>query len=117
MQRQHLRLLSEHDAQRPRKRGDCVDGPRPCPWVGCAYHLFLHVTKSGKIIHRSDVSEVEQLRQSCALDVADAVAESGEALSDRDLARLLGLSKATAEAIIRSAEESAKVALGRADAC
>lgn len=24
---------------RPQTRGDCVHGPRPCPWLGCRYHL------------------------------------------------------------------------------
>ena len=26
-------------AERPRTRGDCVNGIRPCPWVGCGHHL------------------------------------------------------------------------------
>lgn len=34
---------------RPRCRADCVDGLRPCPWVGCRYHLYLYVLASGKI--------------------------------------------------------------------
>ena len=25
---------------RPCTRADCVHGPRPCPWIGCRYHLF-----------------------------------------------------------------------------
>lgn len=28
---------------RPRTRAECVDGPRPCPWVGCSQHLLLEV--------------------------------------------------------------------------
>lgn len=26
---------------RPRTRGDCLAEARPCPWVGCRYHLLL----------------------------------------------------------------------------
>ncbi|HEY1549250.1 MAG TPA: sigma factor-like helix-turn-helix DNA-binding protein [Kofleriaceae bacterium] len=25
---------------RPRTRAECVDGPRPCPWVSCVHHLL-----------------------------------------------------------------------------
>jgi len=25
----------------PKTRADCVDGPRPCPWISCRYHLGL----------------------------------------------------------------------------
>ncbi len=28
---------------RPKIRADCVDGPRPCPWIGCRYHLAITV--------------------------------------------------------------------------
>lgn len=33
--------------QRPRTRGDCKDGPRPCPWVSCRHHLLLEIAKHG----------------------------------------------------------------------
>jgi hypothetical protein len=29
--------------RRPRNRSECKDGPRPCPWVSCRYHLALDV--------------------------------------------------------------------------
>ncbi len=59
---------------RPRMRGDCIDGPRPCPWVGCRYHLYLDVTPGGGIkFNRPDVApdELEKMTATCALDVAD----------------------------------------------
>lgn len=31
------------EIQRPLTRADCVDGPRPCPWVGCRHHLLIEV--------------------------------------------------------------------------
>lgn len=30
--------------QRPTKRSECVDGPRPCPWVSCRHHLLLEIS-------------------------------------------------------------------------
>lgn len=30
-------------SDRPRTRGECANGPRPCPWVSCRYHLLLEV--------------------------------------------------------------------------
>jgi hypothetical protein len=38
---------------RPRTRGDCQNGPRPCPWARCRYHLGSGAPET------------------CALDVAD----------------------------------------------
>lgn len=29
--------------QRPQVRGDCENGPRPCPWVSCEYHLAIEL--------------------------------------------------------------------------
>lgn len=30
---------------RPRTRADCLDGPRPCPWVACRHHLLFEVAR------------------------------------------------------------------------
>ena len=36
--------------ERPKTRADCVDGPRPCPYISCAHHLYLDVNnESGAI--------------------------------------------------------------------
>ena len=32
---------------RPTTRGECRAAARPCPWVGCRYHLLIEVTSSG----------------------------------------------------------------------
>lgn len=55
-------------AARPRTRGDCVDGERPCPWVGCRHHLALEVTPAGTL---QLLGEPHELVETCALDVAD----------------------------------------------
>jgi hypothetical protein len=66
--------LAEHDATpRPRTRGDCIGAERPCPWVGCRYHLAIEVNpESGSIKIVFPTLELEQLGATCALDVADA---------------------------------------------
>jgi hypothetical protein len=60
------------DEPRPRTRGECRDGVRPCPWVGCRHHLYLEVNaETGSIkINFPDV-EPEDLAESCCLDVAE----------------------------------------------
>lgn len=52
--------------------GDCEGGERPCPYVSCAHHLYIDVNpKTGALkLSRPDL-EVDQLAESCALDVAD----------------------------------------------
>jgi hypothetical protein len=56
----------------PRTRGECAEGQRPCPLVGCRYHLYLDVDPSnGSIkLNRPDL-EVWDLERSCALDEAE----------------------------------------------
>ncbi len=55
---------------RPKTRGDCVDGERPCPWVACRHSLVLDVSPTGSIkINRH--LKLELLDETCALDVAD----------------------------------------------
>lgn len=59
------------EAVRPITRGDCLDAPRPCPWVSCKWHLYLDVTAAGTITLNFPAIEPDQMRESCALDVAD----------------------------------------------
>jgi len=69
----HLRLMSVAypPHERPRTRADCCHGPRPCPYVGCVYHLYLDVTPAGSITYNFPDLEPHELEQTCALDVAD----------------------------------------------
>jgi hypothetical protein len=64
--------LAELELARPKTRGECVDGARPCPFVGCRHHLFLDLEDGAKSIKLNfpDVA-VEDLEHSCSLDVAD----------------------------------------------
>ncbi|NOU27227.1 MAG: hypothetical protein HOO96_04900 [Polyangiaceae bacterium] len=54
----------------PSTRGECMAGPRPCPWRACRYHLG------------------ESPSDSCALDVADR-----GALSLEEVGALFGLTR------------------------
>lgn len=60
------------DKLRPKTRAECLNGPRPCPWVSCKYHLYLDVDpKTGSIKLNFPDIEPHEMVESCALDVAD----------------------------------------------
>jgi hypothetical protein len=61
------------DNPRPRTRGDCAGGERPCPWVGCKHHLYLDVSPiTGAIRICYPDLEPWELEHTCSLDVADS---------------------------------------------
>jgi len=62
--------LARAALERPKRRGDCAGGERPCPWVSCRYHLGLDVLDSGEI-SMAPGSDVTDLAATCALDIAD----------------------------------------------
>ena len=65
-------LYPETEYWRPETREECVDGPRPCPFVSCKHHLFIDVSpRTGAIKLNFPDLEVWDMGESCALDVAD----------------------------------------------
>jgi hypothetical protein len=65
-------LYPESDYDKPRVRSECAEGPRPCPFVSCKYHLYIDVSaRTGAIKLNFPDLEVWELGESCALDVAD----------------------------------------------
>lgn len=58
-------------ADRPLTRSECVDGPRPCPFVSCKHHLYLDVTEIGSLKINFPHLEPDQMAETCALDVVD----------------------------------------------
>jgi hypothetical protein len=61
------------DDSRPRTRGECSQGERPCPWVACKHHLYLDINpRTGSIKLNFPDLEPWELTQTCALDVAEA---------------------------------------------
>ncbi len=66
--------LAFTDAVRPKTRGDCEGGIRPCPHVGCSHNLYLHVNPdNGHITMNFPELEPDEMdpNSSCALDVAE----------------------------------------------
>lgn len=60
------------EAARPRTRSDCVGGPRPCPWARCRWNLHLDVNpETGAVKLNFPHLEIDQMSETCALDVAD----------------------------------------------
>lgn len=62
----------ESDYWRPASRGDCAEMDRPCPFVGCKYHLYIdvHPVRGSIKVNFPDV-EVWEMTETCALDIAD----------------------------------------------
>lgn len=57
---------------RPRTRGDCQTVSRPCVFVSCRHHLYLDVNpNTGSLKINFPGVEIEDLENSCSLDVAD----------------------------------------------
>lgn len=90
--RQGAQLYPEAVEGRPRTRGECGDVPRPCPYVGCKFNLFLDVTrKTGSIKLNFPDLEPWDLVESCALDVAD--------IGDHTLEHVAGVTNLTRERV------------------
>jgi hypothetical protein len=65
-------LFPDVPVDRPKTRGDCAQGERPCPFVSCTHHLYLDVfERTGAIKLNFPDLEVWEMVDSCALDVAD----------------------------------------------
>ncbi len=65
-------LYPETDYYKPRRRSECVEGPRPCPYVSCQHHLYIDVSpRTGAIKLNFPDLEVWEMGESCALDIAD----------------------------------------------
>jgi hypothetical protein len=57
---------------RPKTRGECAGGQRPCPFVSCKHNLFLDVNpRTGAIVLNFPDLEPDELAETCCLDIAD----------------------------------------------
>src|SRR5207244_9701487 len=76
-------LMAELDASRPKTRGDCAEGERPCPYVSCKYNLYVDVNpRTGSVKMNFPDKELWELSETCALDVADRVGGRLEAVGE-----------------------------------
>ena len=79
-------LLKVLDYDRPVRRSECAQGPRPCLYVACKYHLYLDVNpETGSIKINFPDRDPWELEDTCALDVAErggvTLEEGGEILN------------------------------------
>lgn len=129
--------LTEEPVERPRTRGDCVEGQRPCPWLSCRHHLAIEVhgdmrrggglsstlskIGAGRTRVLSDLASHDAFiawstavldsldqRDTCSLDVADR----GGATTV-SVARVLRLTKQRVDQIEQRAKRNAVDALRR----
>lgn len=65
-------IVSDAWELKPRTRGECAGVVRPCPFVSCKYNLYLDVNpETGSIKLNFPLIAVDEMVESCALDVAD----------------------------------------------
>lgn len=81
-------LFPETGYYKPRTRAECVEGERPCPYVSCRHHLYLDVMETGSLKLNFPDRDVDELGETCSLDVAD---RGGETLED--VGDLMNISK------------------------
>lgn len=73
----------------PLTRAECVDAPRPCPYVSCRHHLYLEVSRrTGAIKLNFPGVDVLDMAESCSLDVADRGGADGT-----EIGPMLGISR------------------------
>ena len=101
----------------PTTRADCVDGPRPCKWVSCRYHLWSTegTERPGRRWTEIDPNRYGRVCQhthvTCSLDVAD-IAPDG--LGRKKVAALLGVTPERVGQIEARAMRRMKMALQEA---
>lgn len=80
--------------QRPRTRGECQGGPRPCPWVSCRHHLYLEVFAGGTIRVNNPAVLPWEMTHSCSLDLA---VEDG--MGHQQIGDAMGITKQRAQQV------------------
>lgn len=80
---QHGHWGSSPAPERPKTRGDCEDGIRPCPYVACRHHTYLDVKPDGHIRYNFPALEPDQVPHSCSLDVQQGERLTLEVVGDR----------------------------------
>lgn len=72
----------DHDEQRPQTRGECTEYKDYCPFVSCKHHLYLDVNPNGSITLNFPHLAVDELEETCALNVADRTALTLQSVGD-----------------------------------
>ena len=105
----------------PKTRAECKDGPRPCPWMSCRWHLGRLAYRSARrtvirpVFPRELAAQIEEgdfsgMRWTCALDVLDAepmvvprVAWHVGIADNKYIGDILGLTKQRVHQLVRIA--------------
>lgn len=90
--------------ERPACRSECRDLSRPCPYVTCRYHLLVDIGSDGRLLKMREFDEndpdsiaaaIEEMDETCALDVADRGGVTSVRVAD-----LVGIRRQGVEEII-----------------
>jgi hypothetical protein len=97
-------VLLEPREPLPRTRGECINGERPCPFLACKHYLYLDIApRTGAVKINFPDLEIDGLKDTCSLDVAD---RGGETLEE--IGEIMNLTRER----VRQIEQSALCKLG-----
>jgi hypothetical protein len=69
-------ILDDLEIEAPKTRADCIDGPRPCPWIRCEWHA-LWVLRSDRLLPLKQYTDeqiidlISMMKHSCVMDICD----------------------------------------------
>lgn len=96
-------------ADRPRTRGECRDGIRPCPYL-CRHHLAIEVnSQTGHITFLFPGVPLEEMGETCSLDMADR-----QGMTLDEVGKVLGVTRERVRQIEEIAIRKVKNASDRA---
>ena len=70
---------------RPRTRGECLGGERPCPWLTCQHHLLAG--PAATLDDERVLALLDELPDTCTLDVTDRGEQTLLSVAERVLSR------------------------------
>lgn len=94
---------------RPKTRAECLDGPRPCPWVTCRHSLYADISEQGWLKLNFPHLDPGEMLESCSLDVAD---RHDEGITLEELGKLFNVSLEGARQIEIEVLAEARAKLG-----
>jgi len=106
---EELALFEEYpDVDRPRTRADCIDVPRPCPFVSCRHNTYLEASGRRVIINRPQYEPWEvPPSESCSLDVAERGQSIEEPMEHKEIGAILGVTSSSVQSAMQDAQEKA----------
>lgn len=87
---------------------EAVAHSRPCIYAACKYNLYLDVKDNHSLVYNFPEKEIEELIDSCVLDIANEVN-----LTTEDIASMMNISDARLDQIEKVAYDKLKTELGK----